>query len=436
MPGPLSLEAGALASLVNLAAVDVRGAQGVLDECGVQAQDFASKEAAAVWAVVEAMIRDNREPDFFAVEQRCRGVRREFLTQALLSETTAGPRERLKTVREAGTRRRVAEVLGRVRTLVLDAARPLPEAVSEASRALEQVSVAETASATLDAEVHPLIDRLEEIDQGRRQPVMPSGIEALDAVIGGLQPTLTIVGALPGVGKSGLLAGLVRNLAGRKVKVGFFSLEDERTWLVERLAAEAANVPLFVLKNRPLTHAQKERVGAALERLYRELANVVVDDRPAMTAADVVASARDMLTRHGVKALLVDHLGEIRLNRSERHDLDIADALQQLRALAKTYRVPVVVACHLRRRDGLTVKDEPRLTDFAFSAAVERMARVALALSKPDDETLRVHVLKQTSGIANVAVDLDFTGPAGVVANAAAPDTWRKVGQLYGGGNE
>ena len=431
MRDAVELEVGAVAALAQAAALDLSQAQGLLDASGVQAQDFAEREVAAIWGVVDAMIRDGRTPEFFAVEAKLPKANRKLLERILLQETRGSAKERLRVVRDSGQRRRAARALETVRALVLDTSRPLTEASAEAHKALESIRQTDTTAATLDAEVLAFCDHLDEVAQGRREPVLPTGIEALDAVIGGLQPTLTIIGALPGVGKSGLLAAIVRNLAGRGERVGFFSLEDERGWLVRRLAAEASGVPLFVLQNKPLTKAQQERVATATEKLYRDMAHVVVDDRSGLTTADIVASARDMIVRHRVRALLVDHLGEIRLQRSDRHDLDIADALSQLRALAKTYRVPVVVACHLRRREGLSITDEPRLTDFAFSAAVERMARVGLALSKPNEDTLKVHVLKQTNGRAHVAVDLAFTGPAGVVANEAAPGVSAKVAALY-----
>lgn len=441
MQSNLSLETSAIAAYANLAAVDVPKAQALLDSCGIQAQDFADGRLATVWAVVEAMVRDGRTPDLFAVEAKCRGVSRQLLVELLLSRDLAPPKERLLAVRTGGQRRRLVAALDVVRNVALDSSRGLGEAVAEAQKALESLRGPD-AQETLAAELWKLGDRLDEIASGRREPVMPTGILALDAIIGGLQPTLTVVGALPGVGKSALLAAMVRNLAANGRKIGVFSLEDERSWLVNRLVAEAADVPLFVLQNRPLGKGQMERTGKAFERLYLDLQNVTVDDRPAMTAADVVASARAMITSHGVKALLVDHLGEIRLSRSERHDLDIADVLQQLRALAKVYRVPVVVACHLRRREGLGIKDEPKLTDFAFSASVERMSRVALALSKPNagadnaPEVLRVHVLKQTNGISGVHVDLKFNGPAGLVDNEPFdPGQPARAAAKYGGAN-
>ena len=123
-----------------------------------------------------------------------------------------------------------------------------------------------------------------------------------------------------------------------------------------------------------------------------------------------------MITRDGVKAIVVDHLGEVRMARTERHDLDITECLQQLRALAKTYGVPVVVACHIRRRDGLLQQHAPVLTDFANSSGIERMARVAIALSRPDEETLAVHVLKQTQGPSGITVALKFLAPSGTVS--------------------
>lgn len=431
MPPGLNHEVTAASAFANLATLDIERAKALLDQVGVQAQDFTGP-VAKVWAVLESMVRDGRVPDFFSVEAKCPGVPRQLLSDVLLGTTIHPPRGPLEFVRDAGQRRRLAAGLETVRGVLLDPSRPISDAVAAAQGVLNGIREPGSGSKTLDSEVLAFLDVLDEVAKGNRQPVLATGIAAVDEVVGGLQPTLTVVGALPGVGKSALVAAIVRNLSRRSVKVGVFSLEDERDWLVKRLLAEATGIPVFVLQNRPLTRAQQERVAVSMEQLHRDMGHVVVDDRPALTPAEVVSSAREMLSNQQVKALLVDHLGEIRLTRSDRHDLDIADCLQQLRALAKTYRVPVVVACHLRRREGLTIQAEPKLTDFAFSAAVERMARVALALSKPSSAELRVHVLKQTNGIANVAPTLEFDGPSGLVKNAPAPETRAKMRSLYG----
>jgi hypothetical protein len=106
----------------------------------------------------------------------------------------------------------------------------------------------------------------------------------------------------------------------------------------------------------------------------------------------------------------------MRLERSDRYDLDIADALAGLRDIAKRHQLPVVVASHVRRRQGLTVDDAPSLTDFANSSAPERMARVALGLSKVSGG-IRCSVLKQTNGPSGAEVGLKLVEHAAMVSN-------------------
>lgn len=411
-----SLEKATIAALANHAAIDIPTAQRLLGE-GCSAEDFADHHLRAIWSAVARRVTEGRAPDFFSIEAELAGkVPRALLAEVLLEQWDAGGAgERMATTRDAGARRRAIHALDVVKALLGDTSRPMADAVAEAQKALESLHQTSRPSETADADILALADHLEQVDQGLKEPVVPTGLASLDDAIGGLQRTLTIIGALPAVGKSALIATLCRNLAVRGVKVGLFSLEDERGWVARRLVAEASAVPLFVLSNRKLYPEQKSRVGEAMSRLHPALANLVIDDRPALTTSDIIASAREMVTRHGVRALIIDHLGEIRMARTERHDLDITECLQQLRAMAKVYGIPVVVACHIRRRDGLLQQNAPVLTDFANSSGIERMARVALALSRPDEETLGVHVLKQTSGPSGITVNLKFNGPSGTV---------------------
>lgn len=426
---PLELEA--LKAIVGEARVSQRGAVEVLDETGASAGDCESPDARTLWAAVEAAIRAGDTLDAVVMAARCSSVPRATVVDVVTAKSHLGvSRQRLTLLREQSLRRQYTEALRAVHRVVTDSAQPLANGVAEAARLLASWSDESSVLRPLDESVMTLVDEMEAVANGTRATTVPTGIESLDAVIGGLQPTLTMVGALPGVGKSALVAGICRNLATAGTTVGLLSLEDERTWLTRRLMAEAASVPVFVLANRPLVKSQQERVLECASRLHRMLGKVLVDDRPGLTASDVVASARRMVAR-GAKAIIVDHLGEVRIERSERHDLDIADVLRELRSLAKSHRVPVVVLSHLRRREGLTITDEPRLTDFAFSSGIERMARVALGLYRTEaDDELKAVVLKQTQGAAGISVTLQLNPHAGVVIDSPANDKQRK---LYGG---
>jgi replicative DNA helicase len=169
-----------------------------------------------------------------------------------------------------------------------------------------------------------------------------------------------------------------------------------------------------------------ERFGDACGAVHHTTKNIILDDRKGMSTKDIVAAARMMITRHQVKALFVDHLGEIHVARSDRYDLDLSECLRDLRALADMYRVPLVLFCHLKRRQGLERTDTPELTDFANTSGLERMARLAIGLSQRYDgngapEALGVHVLKQTQGIPNVSTWLRFNGPSAMATNEEAP---------------
>lgn len=404
-----------LRALAGDASVSATDALARLDRSGVSESDFADTHARAVFACLTAMLRNGRPLEVVsvlsAVGQRApRSMVLDVLTNAELGVSEP----RFAMLREAGRKRSLATALKTLLTLASTDA-GYDALHSEAHKVLQALDTPRSELRTLDGELMGLVEEVEAVSQGRAEPTLTTGIEALDAVIGGLQPTLTILGAEPGAGKSALMARIVRNVAERGVCVGVFSLEDQSRWMVRRMVSESAALPVFVLANKPLGSHQLERFDEAAQRVHSFARNIVIEDRKGLNAAEIVATARVMVARYGVKAIFVDHLGEVRVNRTERHDRDIGDVLRELRAIADVHRVPVVVLCHVKRRDG--VGEEPRLTDFAFSADVERTARVALALVKPSEERQGIHVLKQTSGKKDVAVWLRFNAPAAMSTN-------------------
>lgn len=418
---PHELEFAALKAIGAAMSADLEGAAQQLTESGLTSTDFEHPELSRVFSALSVLVRDRRPLDAIALAASLGSqVRREVVVSIATASDYGALPERARVLRDSVSRRRLVSALEAALRMAKDGSASLDQAATEGQKALQTARSAQSGIRKASADLMGLVDRLEQVQHGTQEPVLATGIHPLDELIGGLQPTLTVVGALPGVGKSALLASIVRNLARRRVKCGVFSLEDAGEWVARRLMAESAAVPLFVLGNKRLHPGQMQRIDEEAGNVGSDLEQVLLDDRPGLTAQDIVAAAREMVVNHGAKAVFVDHLGEIRLAewKGERHDLAIAGALQELRTLAKLHGVPVVVFAHLRRREGLSIKDDPRLTDFAFSAGVERMARVALGLSRPEgDASLKVSVLKQTNGQANVAAALPFRGPAGLVGN-------------------
>lgn len=425
-----SVERGALGALISLAQTDAEKAVAAIDSSMVGSVDFEHPVLGELFEALHSRVAARLPVEYFGVcEKLSTGAKDAAASLWADTDPPSTAQQRLSLVRDAGVRRRLRAALQSRARALADATVPADETAAAVRQEVESIVAANTGTASLGASVFEALDHMELVEQGKVKPAIPTGIEPLDAATGGLQRTLTIVGALPGVGKSALFATMAGNLARAGVKVGYFSLEDERRSLTMRLMARAARIPVFVLATRPLTAAQKGRLDAVVSDLYRETERIVVYDTPLSTVGQIVSAARSMVATNGAQAIFVDHLGEIKIERTDRHDLDVIEVLQELRSISKRYDVPVVVAAHLKRRAGLDTSTEPELTDFAFSSGIERMARVAIGLSigekRGDAAVINATILKQTNGKAGLTIPLRFIAPAGVVANDGFADSFR-----------
>lgn len=244
---------------------------------------------------------------------------------------------------------------------------------------------------------------------------VPTGIAKLDAVIYGWQPTLCLLGADPGVGKSATLAKSAYNGARNGIKSAFFSLEDPPRWIATRLVSAISRVEVLRILYGKLTEAELALVEAGLESLGKVSDNIIVFDgseRP-MAVERLCSIGRSLVSSSGVQCIYIDHAGELRSTERDRHDLEVASQLSLIRGLANATGVPVVVAMHMRRR----LNAKPTLADFANSSGAERKARLAIALTRdPGAAVLQAHILKQTNGPSGMSIEIPFDLQSGMVA--------------------
>ena len=152
---------------------------------------------------------------------------------------------------------------------------------------------------------------LDDVRNGRVKPVVPSYIEKLDAAIGGLQPTLILVGAEPGVGKTALFSTGIDLQAKNGHKPFVASLEDEPSFLAYRVMANDSGVGQTDLRFTKLTDKDYQKVLKSDKdaEAYRDNIRIVDGSITGMRIEDLVSSINDAIVNEGCDSVWIDHLG-------------------------------------------------------------------------------------------------------------------------------
>lgn len=274
------------------------------------------------------------------------------------------------------------------------------------------------ATTGLDEHVRDLEKHIADVAAGRVKPVNPWYIPELDKAIGGIQRTLTLIGAEPGVGKSALIASGVNLQAKNGHRPLVVTLEDPPDWLAYRCVSNDTGINQFELRFTKIGNGTFEDIGksnAAMEQ-YRKNIRIIDGSDCGMRIEDIISSIKDAIINEGCDSVWLDHMGEIILSSTERTDLEISRHLSLLRGIANQYGVGVLCAAHFKRPSDPSLP--PSYRDFANSSGAERKARVALGLKRnPGSDVLSVHVMKQTNGPAGQVIDLEFGGAAAMIIN-------------------
>lgn len=212
---------------------------------------------------------------------------------------------------------------------------------------------------------------------------LPTGLKALDNLVGGLQKSdLIILGGRPGMGKTALATNIAFHVAGRPVDphcVGFFSLEMSAVQLSTRILASRSGVSVLDIRRGRVGEGGVRKFISAVQEL--EDAALHIDDTGAIPLPQLAARARRLKRRSGLDLIIVDYLqlvrpGETRRNRN-RND-EVGEITQGLKALAKDLNVPVLALSQLSREVEKRDNKRPGLSDLRDSGSIEQDADIVL----------------------------------------------------------
>lgn len=184
-----------------------------------------------------------------------------------------------------------------------------------------------------------------------------------------------IIAARPSEGKTALALNMMAHLGiGKKVPVGFLSVESPRLEMYERLIAISGNIGLSEIMACQLKQYEMVKLDEATGQLKDS--NIIICDKANIGLSECKAQARRMKSKYKIEALFIDYVQIIDAEiKSEYRRDQIAKISLSLKQLARQLEIPVI-ACAQLNRDAQN--NRPHLGNLADSSQIEKDADVVM----------------------------------------------------------
>lgn len=228
-----------------------------------------------------------------------------------------------------------------------------------------------------------------------------TGLHDLDTRLGGLQRgELIALGARPSMGKSDLAFNIATNAA-RAHALGkpggaptlMFSQEMVARQLGARFLARATGIP-----------ADEQRRGQLDERAFPQMAREIpnmplwIDSTARVTPAHILRRARRLQQRCELGLIVVDHLNIMGAPdgfRSQGEVAVITEITREMKGVATTLDVPVLLLCQLSRQVEQRDDKRPTLSDLRQSGSIEQDADTVMFLYRDEYYISRMEPMRK-----------------------------------------
>ncbi|MCW1915980.1 hypothetical protein OJ996_20500 [Luteolibacter sp. GHJ8] len=342
-------------SVLSLMIRDDRFRRRALGE-GLKAEHFWSLRP--LWEAIAALARSGHPVDvatlstFLARDGRILEIGGHEALQAIAEQSVPGDNW-TQWVRDLGSARarRVAVESAKWMAEAADGEEAL-EAAAAAEKAIKEAIAGPTRAKPMKQVMAEVLAELQDLVNAGPLPGVPTGIDELDAISGGMRAgELWVILAQTSGGKSVLMNQL--GLSGLKAKKrgAFFSVEMLAGVVGARLISSHGVIPLEKL-TQPKTNTKRD--WNLIEAQMKELAAMEawVDDTPKMSLSHVEAEAQRLTDAHGpLGIIVVDYIQILKGERAKNSNREevVAMISSGLKQLAKAMKCPVVTGAQVNR---------------------------------------------------------------------------------------
>ena len=254
---------------------------------------------------------------------------------------------------------------------------------------------------------------------------LSTGLKHLDEKLMGLKPSeMIVIAARPSVGKTSLAMNIAESVAtgldlttdmpikhdgGKKHPVLVFSLEMPIEALSKRMIAGKAGINSWRLARGLIPNAEKIKLTQSLGQAADILRSspIYVDDTASLDVMDLRARARRHMKQHKIELIVIDYLQlcQCREAAKQGRQIEVSRISQQIKAMAKELKIPVIVLSQLSRANEQRGDkfEKPKLSDLRDSGAIEQDADVVFLLRRPSRNSNDPESKDETLAIIDVA---------------------------------
>lgn len=355
------------------------------------------------------MLKRGEQIDYFTVTE---ALRRAGRYEGAASDLAGMARDSLSLnlegdiaiLRENLSKRRVLAAAEHIRIQIKGNEAPADEVAAKGIAELS--NLLQPAEATLQDLESAARQIILDIESGKREPVIPTGLVDLDDALGGglRRQTVTVVGGRTSMGKSALALQIARYAAAHGSRILYFSIEMPIKALARRVLSTEAGIEPLELR---LCGSPDD--AAAMRECLSRLGgpNLMVNDDPSLTSGKAVAVAHKLKIQRNLDVVFVDYLQRLNdLPASGENRTHLLGRISKTFAImARRLNVVVVLMSQLSRKSDTSAGNEPKLSDLRDSGEIEQDADNVFLLHRPhyydrekDEHEALLFVAKQREG--------------------------------------
>lgn len=364
----------------------------------LKADDFYLRQNQEIYQTIYTMFSLSKRIDPVTVLEQMRldgtyqeGVTREYFFQLMdVTPTTTNVMDYVAIVKDMSTLRQIGDTAAALTNMVMENHGTSAEVLEVAEQRIYAIRQGKSAQGLhhITSVMHEVYERLAELAASDSAiPGISTGLPDVDAVISGLNKSdLILLAARPGMGKTSLALNILLHAGKHSGKACvFFSLEMSREQLAMRLLSNESFVDNKKLTTGRLSDDDWEKVALATAALNRS--NILIDDNPSLSVADMNAKCRRV---ENLGLVVIDYLqlmtsagGKQNYSGESRQQV-VSDISRALKIMAKELNVPVICLSQLSRANENRPDKRPRLSDLRESGAIEQDADIVMFIYRED----------------------------------------------------